>query len=122
MAVNGTVNATTVCAFLKRLRHGSNRPVFLILEEHPLHKSKKVQACVARFGGKLKLFCLPPDSPEMNPDEQVWRKVKGAVGRSELTEVHALHKKVAAHWDRLQGLPRKIRSFFQLPMTRYAAL
>jgi len=26
-----------------------------------------------------------------------------------------------AHLQNLRGLPKKIRSFFQLPMTRYAA-
>jgi hypothetical protein len=28
---------------------------------------------------------------------------------------------VVAHLEALKGLPKKIRSFFQLPMTKYAA-
>jgi transposase len=121
MAVKGKVNADRVCEFLQRLMHGAKRPVFLILDGHPMHKSKKVQACVESFGGRLKLFFLPPYSPEINPDEQVWRDVKGTLGRSEIADADDLHEKVQTHLGKLQGLPRKIRSFFQLPMTRYAA-
>jgi len=32
-----------------------------------------------------------------------------------------MEKKVVAHLHNLRRLPKKIRSFFQLPMTRYAA-
>lgn len=121
MVVKGKVNADKVCEFLRRLMYRAKRPVFLILDGHPTHKSKKVQGCVESFGGRLKLFFLPPYSPEINPDEQVWRDVKQGLGRSEILDGQDLENKVTVHLDRLKGLPRKVRSFFQLPMTRYAA-
>ena len=68
------------------------------------------------------MFFLPPYSPELNPDEQVWRDLKGnGIGRSEIIDRDDLEQKVVSHLDGLRGLPKKIRSFFQLPMTRYAA-
>lgn len=121
MVVKGKVNAERVCEFLRRLMYRAKRPVFLILDGHPMHKAKKVQACVESFGGRLKLFFLPPYSPEINPDEQVWRDMKQGLGRSEILDGQDLENKVTAHLDGLKGLPRKIRSFFQLPMTAYAA-
>ena len=42
---------------------------------------------VESLEGKLRLFFLPPYSPELNPDELVWNDVKNnAVGRMRLEE------------------------------------
>lgn len=122
MVVRGRIAAAQVCEFLRRLMHGARRPIFLILDGHPMHKAKLVRECVAEYGGKLRLFFLPPYSPELNPDEQVWRDLKGnAIGRSEILDREDMEEKVVAHLEGLRGLPKKVRSFFQLPMTRYAA-
>ena len=122
MVVRGRVGAAQVCEFLRRLMHGARRPIFLILDGHPMHKAKMVANCVAEFGGKLRLFFLPPYSPELNPDEQVWRDLKcNGLGRTELVDREDMAQKVTAHLENLRGLPKKVRSFFQLPMTRYAA-
>jgi hypothetical protein len=45
--------------FLKRLIFNQEKPVFLIVDGHPVHKSKKVKAYVESTKGKLKLFYLP---------------------------------------------------------------
>ena len=122
MVVRGRIGAMQVCEFLRRLMHGARRPVFLILDGHPMHKAKAVADCVAKFGGQLRLFFLPPYSPELNPDEQVWRDLKmNGIGRSEITDRGDMEEQVVAYLQNLRGLPKKIRSFFQLPMTRYAA-
>ena len=122
MVVRGRVGAAQVCEFLRRLMHGARRPIFLILDGHPMHKAKMVANCVAEFGGKLRLFFLPPYSPELNPDEQVWRDLKcNGLGRTEIVDREDMAQKVTAHLENLRGLPKKVRSFFQLPMTRYAA-
>ncbi len=82
----------------------------------------RLSGYVEEYGGKLRLFFLPPYSPELNPDEQVWRDLKtNGIGRSEILDREDLEAKVVAHLDALRGLPKKVRSFFQLPMTRYAA-
>ena len=122
MVVKGRVGGEQVCEFLRRLMQRAKRPVFLILDGHPMHKSKLVRECEQSYGGKLKLFFLPPYSPELNPDEQVWHDLKSnAIGRSEIMSREDLEAKVVTHLEKLKGLPRKIRSFFQLPTTRYAA-
>ena len=83
MVVKGTLNGSRYVQFLKRLMHNASRPVFLIVDGHPVHKSRAVRAYVAATEGKLRLFYLPPYSPELNPDEQVWNHVKHhGVGRA----------------------------------------
>jgi transposase len=72
MLVKGRVNGAVFAEFLRRLMHNAERPVFLILDGHSLHRSRPVRDFVASQEGKLRLFFLPPYSPELNPDEQMW--------------------------------------------------
>ncbi|MBM3120033.1 MAG: IS630 family transposase [Chloroflexi bacterium] len=71
MLVEGKITGDVFVDFLKRLIHNWPRPVFLIIDGHPVHKSMAVSRFVASTEGRLRLFYLPPYSPELNPDEQV---------------------------------------------------
>jgi len=122
MVVRGGVNAAVFIRFLDRLMIGQRRPVFLIVDGHPSHRAKRVRQHVAALGGRLRLFFLPPYSPELNPDELVWNDVKNnAVGRSKLDGPQALSTAVIGRLRYLQKRPDRVRSFFQHPETRYAA-
>jgi len=122
MGVEGRVNAGVFIAFSKRLLHGAERPIFLIVDGHPSHKAKKVNEFVKSTQGKLRLFFLPPYSPELNPDELVWNDLKNnGIGRISLSGPDHLRREVLSHLRRLQKLPDLIRSFFRAPTTRYAA-
>ncbi|MFH1157486.1 MAG: IS630 family transposase, partial [Pseudomonadota bacterium] len=82
----GGVNADVFIAFLKRLLVGAECPIFLIVDRGPAHRAKKTRAFVETLGGKLKLFYLPPYSPDRNPDELVWKHLKAdTVGRMIVT-------------------------------------
>jgi transposase len=123
MIGKGRVTGPAYVEFLRRLIHHAPRPVFLILDSHPAHKSRVVQEYVASTQGKLRLFYLPPYSPELNPDEQVWNHVKTHhVGRAVLAGAEHLKTFVLAHLRRLQKSPWMIRMFFLTPDTQYAAL
>jgi transposase len=77
MVVKGSVNSEKICDFLEKLMHNAEKPVYLIWDGHPTHRSKKVKEYIASFNGKLKVFILPSYSPELNPIEQAWNNVKG---------------------------------------------
>jgi len=79
----GGVNADVFIEFLKRLMVGATHPIFLIVDRGPAHRAKKTKAFVETLGGKLRLFFLPPYSPDRNPDELIWKHLKAhTVGRS----------------------------------------
>lgn len=122
MVVKGGVGAAVFIRFLKRLIHGAQRPIFLIVDGHPAHRAKAVTRYLETVDGRLRVFFLPAYSPELNPDEQVWNDVKNhAVGRSRLESPADLHRTVVGRLRFLQKTPAHVRSFFQLPETRYAA-
>jgi len=56
MAINGRLNADIFIDFLKRLIYNADRPIFLIVDNHPVHKSGKVQKYVQSTEGRLRLF------------------------------------------------------------------
>src|ERR1019366_10354290 len=78
----GSVNAGVFIEFLKRLLKGAERKIFLIVDRGSAHRAKKVSTFVQTLGGELRLFFLPPYSPDRNPDELVWKNLKADnVGR-----------------------------------------
>ncbi len=122
MLTEERVNNDLYIEFLKRLLKGVTKPIFLILDGHPVHRSKAVKAFAAATEGKLRLFYLPGYSPELNPDEQVWNEVKyRRVGRRSPRTKYDLRLLLISSLHALQRLPKQIQSFFQLPDTRYAA-
>jgi len=123
MVVKGKLNSLRYVQFLKQLMHNASRPIFLIVDGHPVHKSRPVRAYAASTNGKLRLFYLLPYSPELNPDEQVWNHVKHhGVGRCLLEGAAHLNKFVGCRLRRLRRSPWRVRQFFLTPETRYAAL
>lgn len=122
MVVQGRVAAKQFIEFLKRLLKNASRKIFLIVDGHPAHKAKCVCQFVEKTKGKLRLFFLPPYSPELNPDERVWNDLKNnAVGRKSIASPEEMHRVVVGHLRFIQKTPDRVRAYFQNETTRYAA-
>ena len=120
MTLQGRMNAEWFIEFLKRLIDRARTPIFLILDGHPVHKSKRVQAYVAGTHGRLRLFILPPDSPHLNPDEWVWNGLKRhKLGKARVAGLDQFRTLVDRHLRSLQKLPELIRGFFADPNLAY---
>lgn len=120
MATEENVNSTVFIEFLKRLLVKTERPIFLILDNCSVHRSKEVRNFVESTEGKLRLFFLPPYSPELNPDEHVWNYLKNhKIGRQITTGQFDLYKRVTRIMHSLQKFPEKIKSFFRHRWTKY---
>jgi hypothetical protein len=52
MTFNGKMNAEKFIEFLERLMYNASHPIVLILDGHPVHKSRKVKEYVAATEGK----------------------------------------------------------------------
>ena len=116
----GGVNADVFIEFLRRLMVGAKNKIFLIVDRGPAHVAKKTQAFVASLGGALRLFYLPPYSPDRNPDELVWKHLKtDTVGRATIANLADFRSKVKSSMLSLQRNPEKIRCFFQKPILLY---
>ena len=62
--------------FCKTLIADAGRPVFLIIDNSQVHHANILKEYAEQSDGMLTLFFLPPYSPDLNPDEWVWKNVK----------------------------------------------
>ena len=120
MVHEGSVTAKVFREFLRRLMQGAKQPIILVVDGHPIHKAKLVKDYVALQEGKLKLVLLPPYSPQLNPDEQVWGYIKPRVAKQIPENKLELKTFVIAALRHLQKLPELLKSFFRHPECRYA--
>jgi transposase len=122
MVTEKTCTAPVVIDFLKRLIHGQGQPVFLlIVDGHPVHKSRMVKKFVESVEGRLWLFILPDYSPDLNPDESVWPQVKHhTAGKKMVTGPDQFKKIVHAALRRLARKKDIIINFFKKPSLQYA--
>lgn len=122
MAFEENFSADLFIEFLERLIHGADRPVFVIVDNHPAHASDKVKKFVASTNGRLRLFFQPPYSPEMNPSELVWSYLKShGIGKSSLAGPNHLKACIQSFMRSLQKLPEKVKGFFRHPLVLWYA-
>ena len=108
--------------FLRRLLRHVRRPVFLILDRHPVHLAAAVRRWVARRPDRIRLYFLPGYSPDLNPDEFLNHDVKSnALGRRRPREAAELVTSVRSYLRSTQRQPAVVRSYFQAPSVQYAA-
>jgi transposase len=113
-------NAEGFIDFCRRLVDDTPGKTFLIVDGHPVHRARAVKDFVAGTGGRLKLFFLPGYSPELNPDEWVWKNVKhDRIGPAGLDDARDLVAKARSAMHRLRRLPGVIRGFFGDPDLAY---
>ncbi len=120
MVVEGGVNAAVFLSFAQRLVADTDRPVYLVMDNHSIHRSRKLREFAEQSHGRLRLFHLPPYSPELNPDEWVWKNVKhDRIGTAGLEDHNDLKRMALSALRRLQKLPALVRSFFNAPDLAY---
>jgi transposase len=122
MVLGRALKAPVLIRFLERLIRGAERKVFLILDNLPVHRSRAVQAWLAKRRRQIEIVYLPAYSPELNPDEGLHADLKHAVTRKPPARSRPeLKRNVISHMRRLSKLPGRVRSLFHRPTVRYAA-
>jgi transposase len=109
--------------FLRRLCKQISRPISLIVDSHPVHRSAAVRIEVEGYRGKIQLFFLRGYSPELNPDEYLNNDVKSsAVGRQRPSTQHEMVKNVRGYLRSTQRRPDIVKNYVHVKPVRYAAM
>jgi len=118
---SGKLNAARFVEFLQDLMKGRRERVFLVVDGHPSHKAKRVQAYVKSLAGKLELHFLPPYAPDLNPDEFVWGYAKtNGVSKKPLQQNESLKERVESDLKAIKRDKKLVRSFFCAKSVVYA--
>jgi transposase len=123
MVFTARFTAPLLIAFLQRLVRHSRRKVYLIVDRHPVHRSRKVQQWLGAHPDALRMFFLPGYSPELNPDELLNQDVKtNAVGRRRPENQSAMIHDIRSYLRSTQRQPGIVRNYFHEKHVAYAAL
>ena len=108
--------------FLHRLiRQGKGQKITLILDGHPVHRSKKVRAWAAAHAEQIELQFLPGYSPELNPTELLNQDVKtNALGRRRPRSQPELIGDTRSYLRSTQRRPQLVARYFEGEHVRYA--
>jgi transposase len=116
----GGLNADLFIVLLKRMMRNRRKPVHLVVDGLPAHKTALVKAYVQSTNGMLTLHFLPGYAPDLNPDEAVWSHMKRTgVARAPLRKGERLTDKIEDQLAKIKKAPRLVRSFFKMPSVAY---
>jgi transposase len=115
-------NGDVFIDFLRRLVRDRGRKVYLIVDRHPVHTSRKVRDWVEGHQAQIRLIYLPPYSPQLNPPEFLNQDVKSnAAGRWRPDTKERLMGNLRSYLRSTQKFPDVVRRFFRAAPVRYAA-
>ncbi len=116
----GGLNGELFVTLLRQFMHRRRKPVRLILDSLPAHKTRVVREYVESTDGKLSLHFLPGYAPELNPDELVWSHVKRTgTARRPLQQGEKLAGRIDQQLADVRDDPKLVRSFFDAPSVAY---
>jgi len=114
--------ANVMIQFLRRLVRQAKRKVFLIIDGHPVHRSRKVKHWVENHKQQIRLIQLPGYSPDLNPDELLNQDVKSnALGRRRPSNQTEMIDDVRSYLRSTQRQPAVVKNYFQHETVLYAA-
>lgn len=92
--IDGPINGTIFRAYVEEMLLPELRPGdIVILDNLGSHRAQAIRQAVLAAGAKLAY--LPPYSPDLNPIEQVFAKVKHWLRMAQARSIEALHDHVA---------------------------
>jgi len=105
---------TVMIVFLRRLIKQNKQKVFLIVDGHPVHRSRQVKRWIHRNRKRIRLFYLPGYSPQLNPDELLNQDVKAnAVGRQRPKDQPEMIQQVRSYLRSTQRRPQVVQNYFK---------
>ena len=117
-----SVNIDKFIDFCQKVIDSNNgKKVFLIVDNLRVHHAKLVKAWEEENSKYIKLFYLPPYSPEFNPDEYLNQDYKKNANKNNIPKNQKeLKENTQNYIENLQKNPQKIANFFQHPSVKYA--
>lgn len=117
--IGETMDSARFITFLKQLHRDTGGAILVVVDNARYHHSKETRSFIEAQEGQIELVYLPPYSPELNPDEQVWNHAKREIAKRSILNKATLETVVLRVMRSLQKKKDLIRTFFRLPDTTY---
>jgi transposase len=97
--IDGPINGASFLAYIEQLLVPTLKPGdIVVMDNLGSHKGQAVRRAIRAVGAKL--FFLPPYSPDLNPIEQVFAKLKTLLRKAAERTVEATWKTIGSLLDR----------------------
>jgi transposase len=97
--LDGPINGTSFAAWVEQFLVPALEPGCIVVADNlGSHKGSRVRRILRNAG--IKLFFLPPYSPDLNPIEQVFSKLKRLLRKQKARTVEATWKSIGTLLDR----------------------
>ena len=107
---DGPINGESFLAYVTQVLVPTLKPGdIIIMDNLGSHKGRAVRAAIRAAGARL--FFLPPYSPDLNPIEQVFAKLKTLLRKAAERTVEATWKRIGALLDRFP--PDECSNYFR---------
>jgi len=118
-----SINIERFIDFLEKvIKSNNDKKVFMIVDNLRVHHAKLVKAWEEKHKDKIKLFYLPPYSPEFNPDEYLNQDYKRNANKNNIPlNQKELRENTKNYMEKLQKNTQKIANFFQHESVKYAS-
>ncbi len=109
MVLDGAMHAAAFLAYVEQVLAPTLKPGdIVVMDNLPAHKPKAVRQAIEKVGAELRL--LPPYSPDLNPIEMAFSKVKAFLKRAAARTVTDLWHAIANAVDLFT--PTECRNYF----------
>ena len=91
---DGPINGESFLAYIEQVLVPNLKPGdIVVIDNLGSHKGKAVRAAINSVGARL--IFLPPYSPDLNPIEQVFAKLKAALRKAQARSIEAVVQEIA---------------------------
>jgi transposase len=97
--IDGPINGRSFLAYVEQILAPTLSPGdIVVLDNLGSHKGQAVRRAIRAAGAKL--FFLPPYSPDLNPIEQVFAKLKALLRKADERSIEATWRRIGTLLDR----------------------
>lgn len=121
MVFEGSFTQQIFITFMRRLIKNAKRRIYLIVDNHVVHRGKIVRTWLDKHAEQIRVIRLPSYSPELNPDELLNQDLKQHVGRARNATAADMTRDVRGLLRERQNQPETVKGYFTQPTTAYAA-
>lgn len=107
---DGPINGASFIAYVEQVLVPTLKPGdIVVIDNLGSHKSTRVRSAIRAAGARL--FFLPPYSPDLNPIEQVFSKLKSMLRKAQERTVEDLWRRIGALMPEFQ--PQECANYFR---------
>jgi uncharacterized protein YegL len=99
----------------------NRQKIFLVTDGHPVHKTNKLNEWLKENKKRIKVFFLPPYSPELNPQEYVNQDEKQILMAKKDQSIDEMKNNVDEFMNYGKNDKRHVQKYFHAKHVRYAA-